>query len=126
MSKKKKYSKELKVTENLSPDKVMMVFTEDKYYNDLEAPIFRKGETYEVEGADWIQRWVKRGGVIVKGDFPVTQNPDPANPSSLVGEEPPAPQDPSEDPQGDEQTDDNAPPSGESGEETETDPSTEK
>lgn len=46
-------------------DKVLMRFSENKYYNDLENPIFEKGKTYVLEGAGWIQRWLKRGGEIL-------------------------------------------------------------
>ncbi len=46
-------------------EKAKMLFTEDKFYNDLSNPIFEAGKVYELEGADWIQRWIKRGGAIV-------------------------------------------------------------
>lgn len=59
-----------KTTENIAPVKVKMKFNEDKFYNDLNHPIFFKGEVYEVEGVEWIQRWLKRGGVIVEGKLP--------------------------------------------------------
>ena len=45
--------------------KVKMVFSEDKFYNDRENPLFIKGEIYGLEGQDWIERWIKRGGAIV-------------------------------------------------------------
>lgn len=45
--------------------KVKMIFSQDKFYNDLNNPIFLKGKVYELEGADWIQRWEKRGGQII-------------------------------------------------------------
>jgi len=48
-----------------APKKVFMRFEENKFYNDQEKPIFEAGKVYELEGADWIQRWVKRGGEIV-------------------------------------------------------------
>lgn len=47
------------------PTKVKMIFTENKFYNDLKNPIFEANKVYELEGADWIQRWLKRGGAIV-------------------------------------------------------------
>lgn len=46
--------------------KVLMLFPENMYYNDLDKPIFEKGKTYELEGADWIYRWKKRGGIVVE------------------------------------------------------------
>lgn len=59
--------------------KVKMVFKEHKYYRDPNKPIFYAGKTYELEGSDWIQRWLKRGGKIVEGDlnFPEVK-PDPS------------------------------------------------
>lgn len=56
--------------------KVKMIFKEAKFYNDLETPIFKPGEIYELEGADWIQRWIKRGGAIVDQK---TNEPVPAD-----------------------------------------------
>lgn len=47
------------------PSKVKMKFKEHKYYNDLDSPIFEAGKVYEIEGSEWIQRWLKRGGEIV-------------------------------------------------------------
>lgn len=49
-------------------NKVLMRFSENKYYNDKEKPIFEKGKVYALEGAGWIQRWIKRGGEVVKED----------------------------------------------------------
>lgn len=71
------------VTETLAPTKVKMKFSKHQYYNDLNTPLFYQGEVYELEGADWIQRWIKRGGEIVSGKAPVAV-PEPANPSILV------------------------------------------
>lgn len=51
-----------------SKEKVCMTFSEPKFYTDLSKPIFEAGKVYELEGADWIQRWIKRGGVIVEKD----------------------------------------------------------
>lgn len=90
MSKLKKQAKRAaKVIENLAPNKVVMTFPTRMFYNDLDAPMFEPGKEYELEGADWIQRWQKRGGVIVKGSLSVPEvipNPSvivpPAAPSS--------------------------------------------
>jgi hypothetical protein len=84
MSKKKNRGpRGLKVQESLAPDVVKMRFTEHKYYNDLDKPIFEAGKIYELSGADWIQRWLRRGGEIVEGQlsFPI---PDEPNPSTIV------------------------------------------
>lgn len=48
--------------------KVKMIFSESKFYNDLANPIFGPGKVYELEGDDWIQRWIKRGGTIVESE----------------------------------------------------------
>lgn len=45
--------------------KVFMRFPQNQYYNDQTNPIFEKGKIYELEGASWIQRWLKRGGEIL-------------------------------------------------------------
>lgn len=96
----------LQTTESLAPNKVKMRFSEHKYYTDLEKPIFMAGKVYELEGAEWIHRWLKRGGEIVAGEIPSTQ-PDEPNPSTIVG-------------QSGEQTSDNTPPAGETKPETDS------
>lgn len=48
------------------PQKAKMKFTENKFYTDQNKPIFVPGVVYEITGADQIQRWLKRGGVIVE------------------------------------------------------------
>lgn len=69
----------LRTTETLAPGKVKMKFKEDKFYNDRHTPIFKAGEVYELEGEAWIQRWIKRGGEIVKDARPVpVHTPDPS------------------------------------------------
>ena len=83
IKKNTKPAKTVKVTENLEPNKVKMVFSEHKFYNDLNTPIFEAGKVYELEGAGWIQRWLKRGGNIVEGDFSLPEVE--INPSALVG-----------------------------------------
>ncbi|TXG78097.1 hypothetical protein E6Q11_01700 [Candidatus Dojkabacteria bacterium] len=45
--------------------KVKMIFKEAKFYNDLANPIFFPNKVYELEGQDWIERWIKRGGAII-------------------------------------------------------------
>lgn len=102
MAKEKKRSNTgPKTTESLAPTKVKMKFATHQYYNDLDKPIFESGKVYELEGADWIQRWLKRGGVIVSGELPLPV-PEPVNPSKIVG-------------QGGEQTGDSDPVTGETG-----------
>lgn len=48
---------------------VKMKFKEDKFYNDLNVPLYEKDKVYEIKGADMIQRWVRRGGEIVEGEL---------------------------------------------------------
>lgn len=73
----------LRTTENQIPHKVKMKFKEHKYYTDKDKPIFYAGKIYELEGADWIQRWLKRGGEIVQDARPAPA-PTPSNPSVVV------------------------------------------
>lgn len=55
--------------------KVKMTFSEHKYYGKtMDVPHFEKGKVYEVVGADMIQRWLKRGGVIVQGELEFPEN----------------------------------------------------
>lgn len=62
--------------------KVLMRFSENKIYNDLNKPIFYKGEVYELEGKAWIERWLKRGGEIVeKADGKVQDGAQPESES---------------------------------------------
>lgn len=64
-----KEPEEVKVVEEnvtLDSKKTKIVFSEDKFYNDLANPIFVAGKVYEIEGDDWIERWIKRGGTIVQ------------------------------------------------------------
>jgi len=84
MSKYKNKNKPVEKSESSeSIQKVKMKFSEHKYYNDLNNPIFDAGKVYELEGAAWIQRWLKRGGEIVEGVLP-TAKADELNPSTLV------------------------------------------
>ena len=81
----KKIEKEMakaKVQKENSSQKVKMKFNEDKFYNDFTKPEYEKNKVYTIEGADKIQRWLKRGGVIVEGELKV-EEPAP-NPSELV------------------------------------------
>ena len=74
-----------KAPEAAKPQSVKMKFSEHKYYNDLNVPMFEAGKVYVLEGADWIQRWIKRGGQIVEGEleFPEVI----PNPSVIVSDE---------------------------------------
>lgn len=81
----KKAKKESSLEESNQPQVVKMKFSEDKYYNDLDKPIFEKDKVYELEGAGWIQRWVKRGGEVVEGEIPFPEQDEP-NPSEIVGQ----------------------------------------
>lgn len=101
---KKRVKRPISTTENLAPEKVKMKFSEHKYYNDLDKPLFEAGKVYELEGAGWIQRWLKRGGEIVEGSFALPAADEP-NPSTIV---PPGPQ-------GGEQDGDKAPQTGDAG-----------
>lgn len=70
----------------LKEGEVLMKFSEHKYYTDQDTPIFYAGKTYKLEGAAWIERWLKRGGTIVEGEAPVTPQ-EPVNLSEVVGSE---------------------------------------
>jgi len=65
--------------------KAKMIFSEEKFYNDMSVPYFEKNKIYEVVGADQIQRWVKRGGKIVEGGLEMAEA-DESNPSEIVGQ----------------------------------------
>jgi hypothetical protein len=79
--------------------KVLMRFSEHKFYNDLNKPIFEAGKIYELEGAAWIQRWTKRGGEIVENAKeataeahippPAESNPVPVEEMPVIQEEEP-------------------------------------
>lgn len=47
---------------------VKMKFHADMYYGNQDVPLYRAGEVYEIsdEGRGMIDRWLKRGGVIVE------------------------------------------------------------
>lgn len=49
------------------PETVRMRFREDKFYSDLNVPLYRKGIIYDVP-LDKKDRWVKRGGELVDED----------------------------------------------------------
>jgi len=69
MSKKEKKKLEksasLQAAQEVAGDKVLMRFKEHKFYTDLNKPHFEAGKVYELEGRDWINRWIKRGGELV-------------------------------------------------------------
>lgn len=48
---------------------VKMKFTKEMFYNDMTKPEFEPNKIYTLKGAGWIQRWLKRGGIIVEGEF---------------------------------------------------------
>lgn len=70
---RKKAREEQALSDN--KQEVVMVFSEDKFYKDPTVPHFLKGKEYVIKGADMIQRWLKRGGVIVKGELKLKQPP---------------------------------------------------
>lgn len=82
---KKQNKKQQQQVENTGKNVVKMKFTEHKYYNDLNNPIFFAGKVYEIEGDDQIQRWLKRGGIIVSGELKLPEQ-DAPNPSVLIPE----------------------------------------
>ena len=51
-----------------APKKVLMRFEENKFYNDMDNPEFEAGKVYTLEGENWINRWLKRGGIIMTED----------------------------------------------------------
>lgn len=72
--------KERKMKEEIARrPKVKMRFPRDMYYNDLNNPIYRKGEIYEIE-PQMVERWVKRGGEIVTGAKVEPKRPTPPAP----------------------------------------------
>jgi hypothetical protein len=71
--------------EALKSGAVKMKFSEHKYYNDLNKPMFMAGEVYVLEGVEWISRWLKRGGEIVQGDLVMPEHV--VNKSQLVANE---------------------------------------
>lgn len=79
----KKIRSEVTITETHRPGVVKMRFKEHKYYNDLTTPAFYAGEIYELEGAEWIQRWLKRGGEIVEGTLEMPK-PEAVQTSSVL------------------------------------------
>ena len=90
MSKNSKKAQVKEVVEIITPaspaeQKVKMIFSEEKFYNDLTKPHFEKGKIYDVVGADQIQRWLKRGGKIVEGELEMAKADEP-NPSEIVGQ----------------------------------------
>ena len=85
MSKKnqnKKKSDNQNSEKSLQSNVVKMRFKEAKFYNDLSKPLYLPGEVYQIEGADMIQRWLKRGGEIVEGKL--EQPPHVVNESKIV------------------------------------------
>jgi len=61
---------------------VKMKFSSTQFYRDPDVPIFNAGEVYEVKGAEWINRWLKRGGEIVEGALPI-ETDNEMKPSSI-------------------------------------------
>jgi hypothetical protein len=57
----------------LSKDSVVMVFNDFKYYSDPNTPLYEPGKQYTIDGADMIQRWLKRGGKIVSGEIKIEE-----------------------------------------------------
>lgn len=64
---KNKYlSKQVQKSAEASEEKtVKMIFSEQKFFNNLNEPLFLKGKVYELQGFSWIERWQKRGGKIL-------------------------------------------------------------
>ena len=79
---KKAATKVIEKAKDLSQS-VKMKFSEDKFYNDPNVPMFQAGKVYDMEGGDWIQRWLKRGGEIVYGEMPLPPS-DISSPSIVT------------------------------------------
>ena len=81
---KKSSGKEVAAEAKEASKTVAMKFSKNMFYTDLDNPIFFSGVVYELEGEEWIQRWLKRGGEIVdekpaKGvELSTTPPPSPA------------------------------------------------
>ncbi len=109
MSKKEKRKLEksarLQASQESAGEKCLMRFKEHKFYNDLANPIFEANKIYELEGKDWIHRWLKRGGEIVESgkaedasSMPEPEaDPDKKAEDAQASEESPAAQDEQDD-----------------------------
>lgn len=47
------------------PEHTLMIFDQDKFYNDPTTPLYNKDTVYNVPNA-MVDRWIKRGGKFVK------------------------------------------------------------
>ena len=65
----KNNNKEKAKSKQTNENVVKMKFKEHKFYRDMSTPHYYAGQVYEIEGADQIQRWLKRGGEIVEGNI---------------------------------------------------------
>lgn len=74
-----------KQAEDRAPGKkVLMRFGASQFYNDQNIPIFNGGQIYVLEGASWIERWMKRGGEIVSEEIAMKDKGfDPKAPVSV-------------------------------------------
>ncbi len=71
------------------PKKVLMRFSTNQFYNNQDVPIFEANKVYPLEGQDWINRWLKRGGEIVenhKGKVAATTSTLPESDKGPDGE----------------------------------------
>lgn len=82
MNKEQRNQEKAQAREKADQQSVVMKFKDNKFYNDQEKPLYEAGKEYRIQGADMIQRWLKRGGEIVGGEL---EMPDQtADPSHLV------------------------------------------
>lgn len=77
--KKQSVAKQISHDEAIASGEVLMVFSEDKYYQDYNTPHFIKGQEYLIKGGDQIARWLKRGGQVVGGEIPTHEGEMPAH-----------------------------------------------
>lgn len=93
MSKEKKQQKLLKKQAEAAAlaasPKVKMKFSRSMFYNDPQVPLYEANTVYEIE-PNMVDRWLKRGGVVVT-DEEVVQAPvkaeEPVVPDEEVSED---------------------------------------
>lgn len=77
MGKQKNQKKQIRIEareELKKQPKTKMIFTEDKFYNDLNKPLYLANTEYEIE-PQMVDRWLRRGGKIVTNETQVPEAP---------------------------------------------------
>lgn len=71
------------------PAAVEMTFPKDMFYDDMKKPLYLANKIYVI-APEMVDRWLKRGGVIVKAGKPVSPTviaPAPQNPEAPKSDE---------------------------------------